>query len=122
MRRQRGDATSGMMRQVILLQRPTISVDSLGDYAESHTTVLSAPASIEPVSGTEEVEATQVIGKVTHKITTRWLSEIDALAPNWRLLLSRNNSPVTYRSFDVVQVLNVWTANRYIEMMCVERL
>lgn len=121
MRRQRGDATPGMMRQNVIIQRPTVTTDALGDYAESHATILTAPAAIEPRSGIEETDAKQISASITHRVTTRWLSEIAAMSPEWRLLVSRHDSPETFRSLDIVEVLNPETANRFLVMMCVER-
>ena len=122
MRRARDAVVAGDMRHYIVVQQPTVSTTSLGDYTETHSNVLTVPAAIEPVEGSEPTEANAVIGFVTHKITIRWCVELSALAPNWRLLLSRYDSPETYREFDVVRVLNVMSFNRYIEMMCRERV
>lgn len=122
MRRKRGDGSAGTMRQVVQIQRPTVSVDGLGDYTETHATVLSVPAMVEATSGIESQVGSQVAADVSHKIVTRWISEVAAVAPEWRVLMSRHDSPETFRVFDIVFVNNVGEANRFLELSAVERL
>jgi len=118
----RYDYGSGAMRHMIVIQRPTTATDDFGDSSKTYTEVLTVPAAITAADGNEGLEAGQVAGSITTKFVCRWLSEIKDVGPNWRVLMSNNDSPETFRTFDVTAAINTGGLNRFFEIVAVERL
>lgn len=84
---------AGRMRHKVILQQPAISRESsYGDPSETWTTVTSAWAEVEPLSGSELFRARQVQSDVTHRVSMRHRHGVAArmrfLAPRGQTVVS----------------------------------
>lgn len=104
---------AGTLRHHVELQRVSVTPDSHGDQVKTWTTLASAWASIEPLSGREFLQASQVMSDVTVRIKLRGRPDI-TLTPKDRVKYGT-------RLFDIRHVVD-W-GGRGVEwhLMCTER-
>lgn len=113
---------AGLCRKRIRVEAPSRnSSDSLGDSTPTWAEVLTTMAAIEPYTGEEFLEGQQVTGKTLHRVTTRWCSELAGITANHRIRVSNDDSPETWRTFDVIAPLNLESRNRWLEIVASER-
>ena len=101
---------AGKLRHRVSLQQPVQAQAADGGVTNSWLTVISVPASIEPLNGRELWNAQQVQPDVTHRVTLRYHPNV---SPRWRFLFG-------YRTFNVLTVLNTDERNRELICMCME--
>ena len=63
---------SGDLRQVLVLQSPPSGVGDRGERTGSWTDVATGRAKVESLSGDEVIQANQMAGQVTHRVTMRF--------------------------------------------------
>lgn len=101
---------TGPMRHRVQVQNPSMTVDGVGQRTASYSTAITLWARIEPSRGEELQNANQTKGRITHKITTRYASQITTTS---RLVYSSRN-------FEVVQVLNRLEKDEQLEILARE--
>ena len=67
---------AGKLRHQVKLQRVTVAADSHGDQTKTWTDLATVRASIEPLSGREFLQASQVMSDITVRIRIRGRSDI----------------------------------------------
>ena len=101
---------TGPMRHRVQVQHPSMTVDGVGQRTASYSTAITLWAKIEPSRGEELQNANQTKGRITHKLPTRYASQITTTS---RLVYSSRN-------FEVVQVLNRLEKNEQLEILARE--
>lgn len=66
----------GKLRHRIVIQKPTLSTDSIGGKTETWSTLDTVFAAIEPVSANQTWMAERLEHRVTHKITIRYRDDL----------------------------------------------
>jgi len=103
---------AGKLRNQVDLQRVAVTVDSHGDQVKTWATLATVWASIEPLSGREFMQASQVMSDITVRIKIRGRSDI-ALTPKDRVLFGS-------REFDIRHVID-WGGNGVeTQLLCTE--
>ena len=91
---------AGRYRQRVAVQKATAEADTFGEEILTWTTAFRIWCSIKPLSGSERVEAAQVVPGVTHEVKTR---ARDGITPDKRLL--HNSSLLDWEEvFDMDEV------------------
>lgn len=101
---------AGRLRHLITIQAQSTTQDAVGQQTIAWTTVTTAWADIEPVSGRDYFNASGEHAEITHKITLRYGVTVRA---GDRLVLGT-------RTFDVRSVLTMNERNAYLNLMVVE--
>lgn len=91
------------MRARVIIQSESKTADTAGGYALAWTDVATMWCSVEPAGGREIWQAQQLQKNVSHKITTRYRSDVTTAN---RLLWGT-------RAFNVRSVVNVSERGRY---------
>lgn len=104
---------AGKLRHRVELQRVTVSADAHGDQTKTWTTLATAFASVEPLSGREFLQASQVLSDVTVRITVRGRNEF-AITPKDRVKFGD-------RIFDIRHVVDWGGKGTEWQLMCTER-
>lgn len=102
---------AGRLRHRIAIQSASESLDDFGSTTKVWSTDTTVWGHVEPLSGQEKFEAQQVVGEVTHKITTRYYSS--GITPDMRLVYDS-------RTFEILSVIDVREHNRAMELLCKE--
>ena len=102
----------GQLRKQIAIQAETQTPDGAGGYALAWTVLATVWADIEPVSGNKIFAAQHLEGHVTHKITTRYRSDM-TITTDMRAVY--NN-----RAFNIHAVLNTDESNQWWELLVEE--
>lgn len=76
---------SGDMKDIIILQRATVTVDDFGGEVETWGTLKQVYARRKDVSAAESYHAQEVGGKLSLRFRVRYMSEIADLNPRDRL-------------------------------------
>lgn len=107
---------AGWLRHTIQIQQGTTSADGGGGGAVTFATITSGErkASITPVSSDEVFAEGQLQERVTHKITTRWLSGVTS---GMRVRKKDDG-----RVFDIKSVINPSERREDLILRCVERM
>lgn len=93
----------GGLRHRVVIQEETPTADTGGGYANAWATVATMWCNVEPASGREVFQAQQLQKNVSHRITTRYRTDISTAN---RLLWGS-------RTFNVRAVLTTAERNRY---------
>ncbi len=103
---------AGRLRHKIAIQATTPTRNEYGEPIDSWATISggSVWASIEPLSGKEDLPARVMDAEVSHRITIRALSSVTT---NHRILLGS-------RVFDINAVLNWQDRGIFMVLMCTE--
>ncbi len=101
----------GILRHRITLERPVTIQSTSGAEVLSFEPDGEEPASVEPLQGTEALQAAQIAAELDTKITIRWSPWADQITPKWRIQF-RN---VIY---NITQVRNVEMRDREIVLLC----
>ncbi len=86
----------GRLRHRVQVQNPSMSTDGFGMRTATYSTAETVWAAIEPFQGTELQDANQTKGRITHKILTRFSSNISTTS---RLVFDSRN-------FEIVEILD----------------
>jgi SPP1 family predicted phage head-tail adaptor len=109
---------AGRLRHEVDLQRVTVAPDAHGDQTKTWTTLATVRASIEPLSGREFLQASQVMSDVTVRIKVRGRPDI-RLTPKDRV---RHDDPNHgERLFDIRHIVDWGGRGREWHLMCTER-
>ena len=104
---------AGKLRHFVQLQRVTVKADSRGDQVKDWETIADAWASIEPLSGREFLQASQVMSDVTARIKIRGRPDV-SLTPKDRVKFGE-------RLFDIRHVIDWGGRGVETQLMCTER-
>jgi SPP1 family predicted phage head-tail adaptor len=104
---------AGKLRHQVKLQRVAVSADSHGDQTKTWTDLATVRASIEPLSGREFLQASQVMSDITVRIRIRGRSDI-TLTPKDRVLYGT-------RTFDIRHVIDWGDRGTDWQLLCTER-
>lgn len=102
----------GKLRHRIVLKKPVILKDPIGQDLEVWQDIASVWAIIEPLSGKEYFNAQQINSEVTSKITIRYLKDLDSHA-----VIHWNN-----RVFKILSIINLEERNIYLQLLCSEKV
>ena len=100
----------GPLKHRIVLQRKTVTEDTLKQQSESWVDFAYVWGSIEPLTGREYFSARQENAEVTTRITIRFLKNV---TPDMRVVFGS-------RVFEVVSVINPKELNQSLVLMCRE--
>ncbi len=104
---------AGKLRHPITIEQPSDSRGATFGQAKLTWTVFKRTrASIDPLSGKEEIGTDQVQAGVTHAIEMRYLPGV---TPRMRILFGS-------RVFSIVSVLDKMERNRELKLLCMEEL
>lgn len=101
---------AGQLRSRVAIQSLGASLDAYGDPSGSWSTDATVWASVDPVSGSEQVIGDELSGVVTHKVTTRYRSGV---TPANRLTYDS-------RTLSIVEVRNWQERGIRLELLCRE--
>ena len=104
---------AGKLRHYVTIQRVTVTPDSHGDGVKTWADLANAWASIEPLSGREFLQASQVMSDVTVRIKMRGRSDI-SLTPKDRVVYGA-------RTFDIRHIVDWQGKGVEWHLMCTER-
>ena len=104
---------AGKLRHQVKLQRVTVAADSHGDQTKTWVDLATVRASIEPLSGREFLQASQVMSDITVRIRIRGRSDI-TLTPKDRVLYGT-------RTFDIRHVIDWGDRGTDWQLLCTER-
>lgn len=102
------EITAGMLREPVTVQRQVSASDGMGGQAIQWVDLLTASASVIPLSGREAVQAMQLQASVTHRVTMRYRAD---LTPADRIIV--RGKPMQIRA-----IINVEMRNRWLELIC----
>lgn len=103
---------SGLLRQRLTIQQPSMAQDSYGQTLNTWTDVATVWGEIVPISGREMVIANAMQDSKTHSITIRYISGI---TPKMRIKYGT-------RLFDIQSVLDENERHRTLNLSCIEGL
>lgn len=103
---------AGKLRNRVDLQRVTVTRDSHGDQVKTWATLATVWASIEPLSGREFLQASQVMSDVTVRIKIRGNPDL-ALTPKDRVKFGA-------RVFDIRHVIDWGGRGVETQLLCTE--
>lgn len=89
------------MRHLVTIEQRSESISSTGGVSYSWSTLATRRMSVQPAKGSEPWVSDQAIGQNMVEFRTRFDAVTKALTTNHRLKLSNNDSPETFRTFDI---------------------
>ncbi|MDX2259412.1 MAG: phage head closure protein [Hyphomicrobiaceae bacterium] len=101
----------GDLRQRLVLERPVLVSDGGGGASEDWQSVADVWAAIEPLTGSERLEADAIAGTVSHEVWLRWRAGVGS---DMRLRLGE-------RLFDIRAVIDEGERRRFLRCLCEER-
>jgi SPP1 family predicted phage head-tail adaptor len=106
---------AGQLRKRVQLQQRSSSQDDYGQQLTSWTTLFTAWASVEPVSGAQLERARSIYNETSHKVTLRWRAQLNDIRQvgSYRVLYAG-------RIFDVGASMNQDERNRTVVLLCNE--
>lgn len=102
----------GSLQQRITIESATDVVGTRGGITQTWTIFSTRWAKIEPLIGTERFVSQQVAPNLSHRVTMRHLAGV---TPKMRITFGS-------RHFDIQAVMNLEESNKFIVMLCEERL
>jgi SPP1 family predicted phage head-tail adaptor len=100
----------GEMRHRVIFQTATRNDDGYGGGEMVWHDAFEAWVSIEPISGREYFDAMQMQNEITHRIKTRYRSDI---SPEMRIIYGS-------KIFSIEAVIDMKNAHRFLEILCRE--
>jgi SPP1 family predicted phage head-tail adaptor len=105
---------AGQLRHRVTFQRPGGTIDAVGERQTTWTNVATVWAFVEPIATREQFIAAQANSFSTHRVKTRYCSEISEVDASWRLLFGS-------RIFVLEgNPINKDERNKEYEILCVE--
>lgn len=108
----------GRLRHRVTFEKPdgpAATRAASGQLVEDWVDVATVWASVEPLSGRELFQARQVQADVTHRVYVRYRDDVRANAARWRLVHRG-------RTFAIVSAVDLVERERFLELLCVERV
>lgn len=112
--------TVGAKNKYVTIEQVTVNRDSFGEPVKSYSTLLSCWAHIQPLRGSEVFEAKQVMATVSHRIRINYDPRLKTVTPKCRIKLSNDDTPETFRYFDILALMNVNEMNYEYELLASE--
>ena len=114
---------AGWMRRKVIIETPTVTVDSPGGVVESWATYVTRWMEIRPLSGVEFWSSKQMYAEQVVTFVCRYDAALSdkLFRPDKRLALSNNDSPESYRYFDIVDIRNEHQRNRRVLILAKEK-
>jgi SPP1 family predicted phage head-tail adaptor len=103
---------AGALRHRVELQAPAEIRDDIGGVTQIWIAMGEVWANIEPLTGKEVYEASSLEGRLSHRITLRWLP---ILEPTWRLVWKDQT-----RAFQIYSVRDVQERHRQVQVLAME--
>lgn len=104
---------TGELRNLVTLQSPSYSADATGQEKPTWSTVATAWAKIEPMSGTESGADGTVEAVVTFNVWIRYNATISAIDESWRVLWGS-------RTFGIVAAFKTMEIDHWVMLSCRE--
>ncbi len=104
--------TIGKMRHRVRVETPTFATDSFGGQTQTFALLRRTWAHIEPLRDREYLEAQQIRGDITHKITMR---RVKNMTPKCQIVHGS-------RTFHIVSVVNPDEQDRFHKVMAKEEV
>lgn len=101
---------AGELRKRITIEQPSRVADGAGELVPGWTLYGVVWAAVEPLSGSEKIQAQQVNANVNIRVTIRYLAGV---IPAMRARFGT-------RTFQIVSVQNIEERNREMDLLCVE--
>lgn len=102
---------AGMLRHYVTIQSRSTTPDTYGEPAQTWSTLYAdQPASVQPLSGRELINAQAIQSDVTHRVRMRYVSGVEV---KHRILFGS-------RVLDIRAVRNVDERGAELEMLCTE--
>lgn len=118
---------AGQLRHRVTFQKPGTRIDDgMGGGVLPFVDVAEVHAAIEPLSGREQLLASQLEAEVTHRIRTRFYPGVK---PSWRVkfldaelaAVAPDDDPTPgLRLFDINSIIDPESRHRELELMCTE--
>lgn len=105
---------AGILRHRLEVQQPTDVRDDIGGVRQDWLTVETVWGRVEPLRAREQLEAQKLEARITHQITLRYGSHLQA---TWRLRLKG-----TTRVFNPFPPMTTDERNREVKMLAMEVL
>ena len=102
---------AGQLNRRVQIEK-TQAASDFGNAIQEKKVIAEVWASIQPLRGSEQLEAQQIIGRTTYKITTRWITELANLDASDSV---RSGD----KRYEITSVANIDDRNKTIEMICV---
>ena len=114
---------AGWLRRKVTIQSLSQAVDSPGGPTKSYSDYATRWMSIEPLRGTEFWTAKQVYAEQVVQFIVRYDAALHDLlfGPDKRLKVSQNDSPETFRFYDIIEVRNEHERNRRMVIIAKEK-
>lgn len=106
--------SAGLMRHSVELQTATYAADSVGQLIPTWETVATIRCLVEPVQGVENVNADQLRGEVTHRVTMRYQGSSLPITVDKQLIFQGT------RTLRIMSVINVMERDKKLVLMCKE--
>lgn len=105
----------GEMREVVELQKSVRTDTDAGGYVDNWQPVATVRAKVEPLRGSEQIQARAVTAVFDYRVTIRHRHDI---GPDWRLIWKRR-APATDVEMSIVSFpQNNDQRRRYLEINC----
>lgn len=105
----------GELRHRVAIYTTAETRNDFADAVEAGSVLATVWGRVEPLLGRELVAAQQVHAEVNHRITVRYSSNLAAVGPKHYIVFDN-------RTFDIQAVLNLDERDRYLVLLCLERL
>ena len=92
------------------IQNNTPTRDAAGGQTDSYSTTQTVWAAVNPLRGTEMINAQQVQMEISHKIVLRYNTNV---SDTTRILFDS-------RTFEVESIIDPYEKNQFLELMCKE--
>jgi len=104
----------------LVIQERVITPDDRGDPVTSWNTIGTRWGSVQGIRGAEKFTAAHVVADVSHRVRMNYDPLLLTITPSHHLLLSRQDSPETFRTFDIFSIVNIDEANVEFEILVTE--
>ena len=105
---------AGPLRNLITIQEPTLTQSTSGAVTTAWSTFKAAWGAVEPLSGSERLNADQVFADMTHRVRIRYTSGVTTAM---RLQFT---SDTTTHTLEIVSIVNLAQRNVELELFCRE--
>lgn len=112
----------GNKRYRARFDRPDVAIDSHGDALKGWQQVATGSVSLEADVGDEATAGMRIESQATHRIEFQRQVALAAMTPNWRIRVELPTSPLTFRTFDVLELVPLDNRTRALAARCRERI
>lgn len=100
------------LKHKVIFQEKTNTKNDFGEKIEEHTDVLTTKVSIQTITGKETFLSSKDYSTLTHKLRARYTDKIN----------SNQSIKFGTRTFNILAVLNIFEANKELEILVKEVL